>query len=126
MSRLKANLTYMAALADRKAGINLPPAPAYLTAPNLHLSLKLRTNPEGGEANPDPTADRDERDKGIKDLYARLQAAYPDVDPKNVPGFRASGPGQKPGAQGPGASQVSPTTQQQPQMISNAMPAPSG
>jgi hypothetical protein len=124
MSRLKANLTYMAALADRKPEVKVPPCPAYLSAPTLNMALKLRAQPvapEGSEAKPDPSSDREERDRSIKDLYARLQAAFPGIDPKKEPVYRMPAPGPKPGNAGP--MQASPTTQQAPQMP--VMPAPS-
>lgn len=115
----------MAALADRKPEVKVPPCPAYLSAPPLNLSLKLRAAPIGAEAqdtNIDPLTDRAERDKTIKDLYRQLQAAFPGFDPKKEPAFRQPGPGQKAGGQGP--NQASPTVLQNPQMPN--MTAPPG
>lgn len=123
MRRLQANLSYMAALADRKPEVKAPPCPAYLSAPPLNLSLQLRTAPagaEGQDANIDTLADRQERDKSIKDLYRRLQAVFPGFDPKKEPVFRAPGSGQKPGAQG--SNQASPIVQQNPQMPTMTIP----
>lgn len=105
MNRLKANLTYMAALADRKPDVKVPQSPAYLTPPNLNLTLKLRTPAENPDAKADP-ADRESRAQAIKDLYSRLQAAFPGVDPKKEPPPRPQGPGgQKPGNHMPGQQQ---------------------
>ena len=129
MGRLKANLAYMAALADRKPDVKVPPHPAYLSAPNLSLSLKLRVPSDAPEISTDPSADREERDSSLKALYSRLQAAFPGVDPKKEPTFRMPAPGQKPGGNAPGAAgagaQASPTTQQAPQPLVPAMSAPS-
>lgn len=123
MRRLQANLSYMAALADRKPEVKVPPCPAYLSAPPLNLSLRLRSPsvvPEGQDANIDTVADRQERDKSIRDLYKRLQAVFPGFDPKKEPAFRMPGPGQKSGGQG--SNQASPTVQQNPQMPTMSAP----
>jgi hypothetical protein len=123
MRRLQANLSYMAALADRKPEVKAPPCPAYLTAPPLNLSLKPRAL-EGSDKGMDLVADREERDKSIKELYSRLQAVFPGFDPKKEPVYRVPPQG---GPQGqkhnPGMSQASPTAQKTPQMTN--MPAPS-
>lgn len=123
MRRLQANLSYMAALADRKPEVKVPPCPAYLSAPPLNLTLKPRgpvMTAEGSEAKPDAVADREERDKSIKDLYRRLQGVFPGFDPKKEPAFRTGAPGgQKTG--GPG-NQASPTAQKTPQMLNAAAP----
>lgn len=124
MRRLQANLSYMAALADRKPDVKGPLCPAYLTAPSLNLALRLRAQPigaEGTEANVDVAADRAERDKSIRELYRRLQTVFPGFDPKKEPAFGRLGAGQKAGSFG-GPNQVSPTVQQAPQMP--GMPAP--
>jgi len=88
MRRLHTNLAYLAALADRKA-VQAPPYPAYLMPPPLNLSLKLRvpqnTPDEVIERPPDPNADREERDQALRDLYKRLQALFPGVDPRKEP-----------------------------------------
>lgn len=123
MRRLQANLSYMATMADRKPETKLPPCPAYLTAPNLTLSVKLRAQPivpEGGDFKIDSVTDREERDLAIKELYGRLAACYPGIDPSKEPAFRQPGMGQKQG--NPGMSQPSPTTHKTPQMTN--MPAP--
>lgn len=124
MRRLQANLSYMAALADRKPDVKVPPCPAYLTAPPLNLGLRLRAQPigaEGTDAILDPLTDRAERDKSIRELYSRLQGVFSGFDPKKEPAFGRLGPGQKPGSLG-GPNQISPTVQQAPQMPN--MPAP--
>lgn len=122
MRRLQANLSYMAALADRKPEVKVPPCPAYLSAPPLNMTLKLKApavGPDGAENKIDPVADREERDRSIKELYSRLQAAFPAFDPKKEPIYRMNTQGQKPGN---AANQASPTAQKTPQMTN--MPAP--
>ena len=117
----------MAALADRKPDTKLPPCPAYLTPPNLNLSVKLRAQPvvpEGGDSKIDPAADREERSQAIKELYTRLQACYPGIDPSKEPAYRAPGMGQKQG--NPGLNQASPTTHKTPQMTNMAAPPNQG
>ncbi|KAM5377818.1 hypothetical protein ACJA88_006499 [Fusarium oxysporum] len=123
MRRLQANLSYMAALADRKPEVKVPPCPAYLTAPALTLSLKLRVpavGPEGADNNIDPVADREERNNSIRDLYSRLQAVFPGIDPKREPAYRMNTQGgQKPGMMG---SQASPTAQRTPRITNMGAP----
>lgn len=118
MKRLQANLTYMAAVADRKPEVKVPPCPAFLSPPPLNLTLRLRAQPIGIEGPDqalfDPLVDREHRDKSIKELYQRLQAAFPNIDPKKEPTYRASGAAQRPGNQG--MSQASPTAPQMPNM----------
>lgn len=92
MRRLQANLSYMAAQADRKTETKGPPYPGFMTAPPLNLSLRPRAQPmapDGSDTKVDPATDREERDKAIKDLYRRLQAAYPGVDFKKESAARA-------------------------------------
>jgi hypothetical protein len=123
MRRLQANLSYMASLADRKPDTKMQPYPAYLTPPNLNLSVKLRAQPivpEGGDFKIDPVTDREERDLAIKELYSRLRACYPGVDPNKEPPLRGAGMAQKQG--NPGFNQPSPTTHKTPQMTN--MPGP--
>jgi len=82
MRRIQVNLTYLAALADRKS-VHPPAPPAVLMPPPLNLSLKLRvSSDESPEKMPDPNADREERDRLMKHLYSKLQALFPGVDPK--------------------------------------------
>lgn len=125
MRRVQANLSYMVAMAERKPEVKVPPCPAYLSAPPLNLSLKLRPFPitlEGRDTDVDTVADRQERDRLIKDLYLRLQAVYPGFDPKKEPAYRMPGPGQKAGPQS--SNQPSPIVPQNPQMP-NMTTAPS-
>lgn len=126
MKRLQANLTYMAAVADRKPEVKVPPCPAFLSPPQLNLSLRLRANPigmEGNEAQFDPLADREHRDMSIKELYQRLQEVFPGIDPKKEPTYRQAPAGaQRPG--NPGMNQTSPTSQQAPQMPNMNAPQP--
>ncbi|KAF7558387.1 hypothetical protein G7046_g5776 [Stylonectria norvegica] len=124
MRRLQANLSYLAALADRKTDVKAPPCPAYLSAPPLNSAIKLKVQPvvpDGGE----DTESREERIKGIQSLYLRLQAAFPNFDPKKEPAYRMPAPpgapqGQRPG--NPAGSQASPTAQRTPQMSHIAPP----
>lgn len=82
MRRIQVNLTYLAALADRKS-VHPPAPPAVLMPPPLNLGLKLRvSSDESPEKMPDPNADREERDRLMKHLYSKLQALFPGVDPK--------------------------------------------
>lgn len=121
MRRLQANLSYMAALADRKPDVKVPPCPAYLSAPPLNMTLQPRAQPsraEGSDIQVDPLADREERDKSIKDLYRRLQAVFPGMDPKKEPPFRM------PTGKGPNmiGVQGSPTAQRTPQLPNAPIP----
>lgn len=88
MRRLHTNLAYMAALADRKS-LQAPPYPAYLMPPPLNLKLKLKVPQsiadDSSEKPPDPNLDREERDQLLKDLYKKLQALFPGVDPRKEP-----------------------------------------
>lgn len=125
MRRLQGNLSYMAALADRKPDVKVPPCPPYLSAPPLSMALKLRAMPIGAENSSvpvDPVTDREERNKSIQDLYRRLQAVFPEHDPKNEPAYRTSASGQKPGNPMVASQQASPAAQRTPQ-LSN-MPGP--
>ncbi len=104
MRRLQANLGYLAALADRKAA-QTPPSPSYLTAPSLNLNLRLRfpLRPTDNPADKpiDPNPDRPDRDKCLKDLYKKLQALFPGIDPRKetlpqAPNSRPGAPNQHP------------------------------
>jgi len=102
------------------------------------MTLEIKYVPEGSDGvthvPADPIADREDRNKYLKELYAKLQALFPGIDPKKEPAFpinaRAGNPGQPQpgqmqqkgtmGGQGsPGMGQV----QRTPQMAN--MPAPS-
>ena len=95
MRRLQANLTYMFALADRKAKPQLPTSPAYLTPPPLNMQLKLKLPPTSAddpvERPADPVADRIERDTLLKNLYKKLHSLYPGVDPRKEPAAQPAG-----------------------------------
>lgn len=123
MRRLQSNLSYMAAMADKKPDVKVPPYPANLSAPPLNLTLRLRLSPigpEGPDTSIDPLADRQERDKAMKDLYRRLQDLFPGFDLKKEPTFRMPPAGHKIGVQG--SNQASPTVQQNAQMPNFAAP----
>jgi hypothetical protein len=127
MRRLQSNLGYMAALADRKPDVKVPPCPHYLMAPPLNLSVKLRSPAqamEGADPNMDLQTDRAARDKSLKDLYKRLQAVFPGIDWKKEPANRMSNaPPNAPPKNNLGAFyQPSPSAQKTPQMSN--MPAP--
>jgi hypothetical protein len=104
MRRLQGNLTYMAALADRKGG-QVPECPAHLMPPPLNLSIKMKASPamqgESPEKQVDPNVDREERDKLLKDLYKQLQALFPGIDPRKEPAYQVP-----PNARGPGQQQI--------------------
>ncbi|KAK5660480.1 hypothetical protein OQA88_13028 [Cercophora sp. LCS_1] len=93
MRRLHTNLSYLAALADKKTA--QAPACPMLMPPTLTMKLKLRvpSQPdEKGEKPPDPSVDREERDHIIKDLYRKLQALFPGIDPRKEPGAAMPNP----------------------------------
>lgn len=141
MRRLQGNLTYLAALADRK-GAQLPPCPAYLSPPPLNLNLKMRSQPpvqpDSSEKQLDPNTDREERDKFIKEMYKKLQALFPGIDPKKEPAHQMTnaraaqaqqanqnGPRPTP-AQAPNQGSPTPATSQAPrpaQTVQAANPA---
>jgi hypothetical protein len=113
MRRLQGNLTYLAALADRKVG-QVPLCPAHLMPPQLNLSVRMRSpRAQGTESSakstePDPereekdrllTADREERDKLLKELYKKLQALFPGIDPRREPAFAIPNPNPNAAAQ---------------------------
>ncbi|KAK3390218.1 hypothetical protein B0H63DRAFT_108655 [Podospora didyma] len=108
MRRLQTNLAYLAALADRKPSVQVPACPAYLMPPPLNLNLKLRippsTSDDPNEKPLDPSSDREERDKVMKDLYKKLQALFPGIDPRKEPPpasqMARTAPNQHPNQQG--------------------------
>lgn len=113
----------MAAMADRKPDAKVPPSPAFLSAPPLNLNLRPRAQPstaEGSDAKVDPVVDREERDKTIKDLYSRLQAVFPGLDPKKEPPYRMPPTGKVANAMG---VQGSPAPQKTPQLPNAPMPS---
>lgn len=121
MRRLQGNLTYLAALADRKVG-QVPLCPAHLMPPPLNLNIKMRSPTTSAadssekQSEPDPereekdrllTADRQERDKLMKELYKKLQALFPGIDPRREPAYAIANPGvqQQNNSQRPGGPQ---------------------
>ncbi|KAK1850137.1 glutamine repeat protein-1 [Colletotrichum chrysophilum] len=127
MRRLQANLAYLAALADRKGNVQVPPSPAYLSSPPLNMTLKVRLQTPPGdvaENNPDPTTDRQERSSYLTELYNKLQALFPNVDPKKEPAFQtpARPQGQHPGQQGIAQGQRPPSHQASPGMAQAQRP----
>lgn len=130
MRRLQTNLAYLAGLADKERKPTQPsqPYPAYLKPPPLNTNIKLRQMQaqDGSEAKPD-IIDREETAKYIGELYRRLQALFPDIDPNKEPGARH--PGQAPGSTQSGAqtpSQASPVPGKQPTptLATSAPPQP--
>ncbi|KAH9909126.1 hypothetical protein F4778DRAFT_214448 [Xylariomycetidae sp. FL2044] len=134
MRRLQSNLTYLAALADRKPNVTTPPYPAYMKAPPLNASVKLRQTqgPDGSENKPE-FADREETAKYLQSLYKKLQDLFPGVDASkepaySIPGSRASGPGSntsKTGSQTPSQASPVPGKQKTPKMGTSAPPTTS-
>ncbi|GJC77997.1 glutamine repeat protein-1 [Colletotrichum tofieldiae] len=126
MRRLQANLAYLAALADRKGNVQVPPSPAYLSSPPLNMTLKIRNSTPPGdipENNPDPVTDREERSKYLTELYMKLQALFPNADPKKEPAFQtpARAQGQQ-GPQGMGQGQRPPSHHASPAMAQAQRP----
>ena len=81
----------MAALADRKPSVPVPPYPAYLSAPSLNLAINIRSqipSQDGPDKKVDAKADRDDRDKSLKELYKKLQGLFPNIDPRKEPAFQ--------------------------------------
>lgn len=111
MRRLQLNLSCLAALADRKS--KEPPNPL-VTPPPLNLNIKVRAPQTQADEKqlPDPVADRAERARLLRELYQKLQALFPHIDPNeelsnpmgvsnpNRPGMK--GPNGQPAAPGPG------------------------
>ncbi|CAJ2502145.1 Uu.00g049980.m01.CDS01 [Anthostomella pinea] len=123
MRRLQSNLAYLAALADKKGGAAAP-NPAYLRAPTLNTSVKLRQMPGADENEVKAEAPtREETAKYMAELYSKLQGLYPGVDPSKEPVFPATAgrPGAaKPGTQTPGQSSPVPGKQKTPKLASSA------
>ncbi|KAK8118948.1 glutamine repeat protein-1 [Apiospora kogelbergensis] len=126
MRRLQTNLSYLAALADKKGALQAPPCPMYLKPPPLHTKVKLRPmqNPDGAEAKPE-ASDRDETAKYMTDLYTKLQGLYPDIDPSKEPTYQVPANrsnNTKPGVQTPSQASPVPGNKKTPTMT--AAPAP--
>lgn len=107
MRRLQSNLAYLAAIADRahKPSSQIPPHPAIMSAPPLVLHLNpaadtLKTDADSSKAKGEAGETqkegkekpkglggetREERIEMLKEQYKRLQALFPDADPKKDP-----------------------------------------
>ncbi|KAI1462084.1 hypothetical protein F4805DRAFT_193423 [Annulohypoxylon moriforme] len=134
MRRLQSNLSYLAALADKKGNVPAAPSPTYLKAPPLNTGVKLKmmVTPDGSESQEAP--DRDETAKYIQELYKKLQGLYPGIDPNKEPAFPAP-PGRqgmqmanmaKPGSRTPGQPSPVPGKQMTPKMMTSAPPSAIG
>lgn len=131
MRRLQTNLTYLAALADKKGNVTAAPCPTYLKAPQLNTGIKLKmiAGPDGSESQEAP--DRAETAKYIQELYKKLQSLYPGIDPNKEPTFPAAAGRQstqsaniaKPGTRTPGQPSPVPGKQGTPKMATSAPPA---
>ncbi|KAI0457806.1 hypothetical protein F5B21DRAFT_463283 [Xylaria acuta] len=130
MRRLQTNLAYLAGLADKERKPTQPsqPYPAFLKPPPLNTSVKLRQvqAQDGNEVKPD-TIDREETAKYIGELYRRLQALFPDIDPNKEPSIRP--PAQAPnstqsGTQTPSQASPVPGKQPTPTLATSAPPQP--
>ncbi|KAI1107435.1 hypothetical protein F4804DRAFT_160355 [Jackrogersella minutella] len=131
MRRLQSNLSYLAALADKKGNVPAAPSPTYLKAPPLNIGIKLRmmVGPDGSESQEAP--DREETARYIQDLYKKLQALYPGIDPNKEPVFPVP-PGRqggqpantvRPGSRTPGQPSPVPGKQKTPKMMTSAPPS---
>ncbi|KXJ95248.1 hypothetical protein Micbo1qcDRAFT_157095 [Microdochium bolleyi] len=109
MRRLQANLAYLAALADKKSQGTPSSSPAFLKAPPLNTRAKLKPMPppestdgtiNNQVSNNNTASDREETSRYLQDLYKKLQALFPGVDPNKEPVM--PGPGNRPGAGGAG------------------------
>ncbi|KAI1304560.1 hypothetical protein F5Y03DRAFT_173558 [Xylaria venustula] len=128
MRRLQTNLAYLAGLADKERKPTQPsqPYPAYLKPPPLNTSIKLRQvqTQDGGEVKTD-IIDREETTKYIGELYKKLQALFPDIDPNKEPAIRPSGQvinTTQSGSQTPGQASPVPGKQSTPTFATSAPP----
>jgi len=129
MRRLQSNLAYLASLADRKMPVQIAKGPQYLMPPPLNPKIKLAGGTPGPasestDVKSDVKNDREEREKYLKDLYKRLQALYPGVDPKREPNAGAgAGAGGRPGgSRSENQTSPSPGLQKTPQMATMSAP----
>ena len=95
MRRLQCNLAYLAATADRshKPSSQIPAHPAIMSAPPPppKPSTSSPVSPPTPKNEPKQTeAEAEERAGVIGDLYRRLQALFPGVDPKTEPVSQAA------------------------------------
>ncbi|TGJ78550.1 hypothetical protein E0Z10_g10211, partial [Xylaria hypoxylon] len=128
--QLQTNLAYLAGLADKERKPTQPsqPYPAYLKPPPLNTSIKLRQvqAQEGSEAKT-VSIDREETTKYIGELYRRLQALYPDIDPNKEPSMRPTTQAlnsTQSGSQTPGQASPVPGKQSTPTLPTSAPPQP--
>jgi len=129
MVRLQKNLSYLAGLADKERKPTQPSQshPVFLKAPTLNTNIKLRQTQTQDGSDPKMEApDREETSKYIGELYKKLQALFPDVDPNREPSSirpSAQGPntGQT-GSQTPGHSSPVPGKQATPTLAASAPP----
>ncbi len=98
MRRLQTNLSYLAALTNRKDQTMPAPCPAYLKAPPLNTNVQVRQTqgPDGAESKVDPL-DREATAKYLQELYRKLQSLFPGIDPNKEPTMPV--PGTRPGGQ---------------------------
>jgi hypothetical protein len=104
MRRLQGNLAYLAAIADRshKPSSQIPAHPQVVSAPPLGPRSSSLSSPNAVSSSPsalDPSKSEDnkeemkegaltveandvDRPERLKELYKRLQALFPGVDPK--------------------------------------------
>lgn len=99
MRRLQGNLAYLAAIADRshKPSSQIPAHPQIMSAPPLAPKNSQPKSPSTALSSDGPKKEEPEdkkhspedaeEDRGeiIKDLYKKLQALFPGVDPKKEP-----------------------------------------
>lgn len=93
MRRLQANLAYLAAIADRshKPSSQIPPHPAIMSAPPLTPRSSQPTSPKTDTSKKeDPEEFKldvlgDDHSEALREQYKKLQALFPNVDPKKDP-----------------------------------------
>jgi len=96
MRRLQGNLAYLAAIADRahKPSSQIPAHPAVMSAPPMAARTKKDPHASPSETKTDSEEekkfqdidtpeDHEKRIETLRDLYKRLQALFPGVDPKH-------------------------------------------
>ncbi|KAL7628942.1 hypothetical protein AAE478_000459 [Parahypoxylon ruwenzoriense] len=127
--QLQTNLTYLAALADKKGNVTVAPCPTYLRAPPLNTSIKLKMiSPDGSDSQ--DASDRNETAKYIQELYRKLQGLYPGIDPNKEPTYplpparQGTQPANaaKPGTQTSSQPSPVPGKQKTPKMATSAPP----
>ncbi|KAE8447781.1 hypothetical protein EG329_010175 [Mollisiaceae sp. DMI_Dod_QoI] len=123
MRRLQSNLAYLAAIADRshKPSSQIPPHPAIMSAPPLspRPSTNSTSSPKS-DAKKEESEDKkiediqEDQSEILKDLYKKLQALFPGVDPKKEPQVPAANAARAQ-AQQQAAAQIQAQKQQQAQ-----------